>query len=287
MLHLLARPLPFFYSRQHIAKLSLLVAVVVSLFLLLFRPVGIASDPRYSLLTASLVFGLLSGIMFGITYGTAALLGIQRQNWTLGKELGLYAILMIVVSLSSTIVRHFWVLTPDQSRIMAFLSDLSHTILIAIIPASIICLRLFWLQLPNDIKTSIRHYFISHVGKEPKPYVGSEISLLPQTGKAVSFLMEDLLYISADGNYVDVLINKDGVIQKEVLRATLKEIAEQLNDQEQLVRTHRAYLVNTAQVSEVTGNASGYKLKLKGLGDLSVPVSRKRIAAFDAVYNEL
>ena len=283
MLHLLAQPLPFFYSRQRIAKLSLLVAVVVSLFLLLFRPVGFGNDERFHILFASATFGSIAGIMFGITFLAASGIQLFNRNWTILKELLLFSLLITVVACCNTAVRHFWVLGEEQSRLLVLLQELKHTTLVGIIPVSLIWGINFWKRLPANIRSEVKQYIgipkatnTEHEIVEP-----SIVSLSSQTSEALSIALNDLLYIKADGNYVEVFCHQHGNIEKHLLRSSLKQIEEQLHGHQQLVRTHRAYLVNTEHVSEVNGNAAGYKLNLNGIADIDIPVSRKRIALFD------
>jgi DNA-binding LytR/AlgR family response regulator len=58
-----------------------------------------------------------------------------------------------------------------------------------------------------------------------------------------------------------------------LLRSTLKKMEEQLTGHEDFFRCHRMYIVNLAQVTEVSGNAQGLRLHLAGLKE-PVPVSR-------------
>lgn len=283
MLHLLAQPLPFFYSRQRIAKLSLLVAVVVSLFLLLFRPVGFGNDERFHILFASATFGSIAGIMFGITFLAASGIQLFNRNWTMLKELLLFALLITVVAFCNTAVRHFWVLGEEQSRLLVLLQELKHTSLVGIVPVSLIWVMNFWKRLPANIRSEVKQYIgiPKAIDTASETVETSIINLRSQTSETLSIALNDLLYIKADGNYVEVFCKQHGNIENHLLRSSLKQIEEQLHGHQQLIRTHRAYLVNTEHVSEVNGNAAGYRLNLNGLSDVDIPVSRKRITLFD------
>lgn len=283
MLRLLAQPLPFFYSRQRITKLSLLVAVVVSLFLLLFRPVGFGNDERFHILFASATFGSIAGIMFGVTFLIVSCIQLFNRNWTLLKELLLFVLLITVVACCNTVVRHFWVLSEEQSRLLVLLQELKHTTLIGIIPVSLIWGMNFWKRLPASIRSEVKQYIgiPKTTDTVPETVEPLMVSLSSQTSETLSIALNDLLYIKADGNYVEVFYMQHDNVEKHLLRSSLKQIEEQLDGYQQLIRTHRAYLVNTKHVSEVNGNAAGYKLNLNGLTDVDIPVSRKRIALFD------
>ena len=75
--------------------------------------------------------------------------------------------------------------------------------------------------------------------------------------------LADLLYIQAEENYVQVYYKgeKPGRV---LLRSSLTRIERQLRPfYPRLFRCHRAFIVNTAQIARVEGNAQGLKLTLK------------------------
>jgi hypothetical protein len=84
---------------------------------------------------------------------------------------------------------------------------------------------------------------------------------------------ENLLYMEAADNYIEVTWQTNGQIQKKLLRNTMKNMEEQLLSVPFVFRCHRSYLVNLKQVIKVSGNSQGYKLHLAG-GDQLIPVSR-------------
>jgi len=66
------------------------------------------------------------------------------------------------------------------------------------------------------------------------------------------------------------------------VRQTLQELERRL-ERHGFLRVHRAHLVNLNQVSSIEGFFNGtYLLKLEGLPDLTVPVSRRHAAALKA-----
>src|SRR5690606_18542199 len=79
-----------------------------------------------------------------------------------------------------------------------------------------------------------------------------------------------LLFAKAEGNYVELCL-KETEVRKVILRITLKELESILKPYDNIIKTHRSYLVNLYHVKNVTGNAQGYKLQLHDFDDL-VPV---------------
>ncbi|MFC0185517.1 LytTR family transcriptional regulator DNA-binding domain-containing protein [Pseudarcicella hirudinis] len=70
-----------------------------------------------------------------------------------------------------------------------------------------------------------------------------------------------------------MVYEKDGQVYKELIRSSLSRLEGQIDNPE-IVRCHRSFIVNLSKVASVSGNAQGYKLKLKGY-EMLVPVARK------------
>lgn len=83
-----------------------------------------------------------------------------------------------------------------------------------------------------------------------------------------------LLYIEAMGNYIKIYYREDASVKKEIIRCSLKKAEKATKAIDQIVRCHRAYIVNLLNIQRAAGNAQGYLLKMKGI-DSSIPVSRK------------
>lgn len=88
----------------------------------------------------------------------------------------------------------------------------------------------------------------------------------------------ELLFVESDGNYALVHYLYEGKEAHKALRCTLKQMEEQLQGVQGIMRCHRAYIVNIAHVEHVSGNGQGYRLTLKATKE-QVPVSRQYAAA--------
>ena len=82
-----------------------------------------------------------------------------------------------------------------------------------------------------------------------------------------------VVYATADGNYTTVFYWRDGQVQKRLLRLSLKNVAQQLADFEDIIRCHRSYVVNKRQIEDISGNARSLNLRMAD-GTASIPVSR-------------
>ena len=86
-----------------------------------------------------------------------------------------------------------------------------------------------------------------------------------------------LLYVEAVGNYVKVYYLRDGQVRNDMLRATSKQIEDELQHYAMIVRCHRAFLVNLVQVDQIISKAGSMQLLIKHSHE-SIPVSRSNMA---------
>ena len=87
----------------------------------------------------------------------------------------------------------------------------------------------------------------------------------------------DLLYIEAVGNYVKIYRLVNGEVHSDMLRATSKQMEEDLQCYPMIVRCHRAFLVNLQQVEQIVSKAGTMQLVIKHC-DENLPVSRSNMA---------
>ncbi len=113
----------------------------------------------------------------------------------------------------------------------------------------------------------------------------STVTLTGTTSETVTLSVSSLLYIEAVGNYVKVYHLKDNEVRSDMLRSTLKQMEEALKDYASIVRCHRAFLVNIAQVEQVLSHAGSMQLQMKYAHD-AIPVSRSNITQIkDAILH--
>ena len=110
----------------------------------------------------------------------------------------------------------------------------------------------------------------------PAPLLPSAVILKGTTSEMVTLEITQLLYIEAVGNYVKVYHLRDGQVRNDMLRATSKQMEEELSDYPMIVRCHRAFLVNLGQVERIIANSGSMQLCIKHCNE-SIPVSRSNM----------
>ena len=105
----------------------------------------------------------------------------------------------------------------------------------------------------------------------------SEITLGGNTNEHVSLEISNLLYLEAVGNYVKVTQLHDGEVKTNMLRATMKQMEDALQAYPMIVRCHRAFMVNLAQVEQISSNSRAMQLVMRHSHD-AIPVSRSNVS---------
>ena len=92
-------------------------------------------------------------------------------------------------------------------------------------------------------------------------------------GNDLQLPINDLLYIEAQKNNVQVCFMKEENINTMELHTTLTAVLDDLKDYENVFQCHRSFVVNLNNITSAQGNSNGYQLKL-GKCPTIVPVSR-------------
>ena len=105
----------------------------------------------------------------------------------------------------------------------------------------------------------------------------SVVMLTGTTSETVVLPISDLLYIESVGNYVKIYWLCDGKVRTDMLRATSRQMEDELRDYPMIVRCHRAFLVNLTQVEQVVTKSGSMQLLIKHSHD-TLPVSRSNMS---------
>lgn len=92
---------------------------------------------------------------------------------------------------------------------------------------------------------------------------------------------EQVLFLSAAENYVEIYWTDNGRQEKTILRSTLARMEDLLRGRSDFFRCHRTYIVNLRNIQSVEGNAQGYRVRFPSV-EKPVPVSRGLLAEFRA-----
>lgn len=110
------------------------------------------------------------------------------------------------------------------------------------------------------------------------------LTLEGSTNEKVTVDISHLLYIEAVGNYVKICQLRNNEVHTDMLRATMKQVEDNLQSFPMIVRCHRAFLVNLGQVEQFTSNSRAMQLIMRHSHD-AIPVSRSNMALVKEAIN--
>lgn len=253
-------------------KLTISVSVFIALFMIFFQPFGSASfhGKHKEIILAS--YGLVTFIILVFDFFVVQRIfkkWFDQNSWNIGKQIlwGLFIIFTIGTGnfLYSAAGFSFW-----SWRL--FLSFQIYTLLVAVIPIVGLTLIKRNLLLSKNLK-QMDELNRSLKLREIRPEK-SMVSLIADNGKdKLEIESENLLYIESIGNYIKVYHIADKNLNISILRCALKRAEVQIKDVPNLIRCHRAFMVNIDKVIHAKGNSLGLRLILEG-AESEVPVSR-------------
>ena len=196
------------------------------------------------------------------------------DTWTVGKTLLTYLILIVLIGLCVTLLNYSIFIKPRLDNYAPiFLTDMFASLTIGMVPLCIITFIVQNRALKRNLEEAKEMNKI--LAEKIKPVVPEEgfITLTGATKESITVKSDNILYLEATGNYVNVHYKQDNKVTYKLLRTTIKQVEEALQHQPEFVRCHRAFILNTDKIRHVTGNAQGYKLSLYDTAE-EIPVSR-------------
>ncbi len=112
------------------------------------------------------------------------------------------------------------------------------------------------------------------------------LTLSGTTSEKIALNINDLLFIETVGNYVKVCHLRNGQVRTDMLRATSKQMEDDLHSYPMIVRCHRAFLVNLAQVEQIVSKSGSMQLIIKHSHD-NIPVSRSNVSQIKEVIKNI
>ena len=113
------------------------------------------------------------------------------------------------------------------------------------------------------------------------------INLMDNNGNLkLSVKLDNLYYIKAEDNYINVFYQRSGAIASYMLRCKMQTIADNCVDSSSLMRCHRSYIVNISKVSVLHNEADGFVIDFEREGLESVPVSKTYSAKVLEAFNK-
>ncbi|SNR66152.1 LytTR family DNA-binding domain-containing protein [Flavobacterium sp. ov086] len=275
------------YQSQNLIKSSVVVFLIILAFLLLFKPFGVY-DPelRMHYLLICFFHALTPALVLLTYFGILNFRKVKSQiKWTLLKEYIQIGILLILIGTSSFLMRDLLYNNPNNWSWNYFFEEIRNCLVAGIFFYFFLRLSSFYFESKKGSPFVLQ--FIPLAVEPESKTLESNIFINTQV-KQDNFNLDihQLLFVKADGNYIELTKLNGNQITTEVKRISLTQFETQITDYPHFFRCHRTYLVNMYKVEKVSGNSQGYLLSFNET-NIKIPVSRKQIDSFNNYYQEL
>ena len=254
-----------------IKRVQLVNGVFVMLFLFIFEPFQLHRSTTLDLLSVCAVTGLgivITGVGCFKLFKRLLIHYSVRRKFYVYAELVMACIIITLMTLLLFTTRLLQNKIPVNFHLL--FNFLSYSVLMA--PFLFLSLRLVLLIRELIIIANTQPTILPSAENSTQSSVVITIDNLA-TNETISFLLEDFVFIHADGNYLELNLEKNGELKVVLLRCTLKLFAQHIKAYEQCIQCHRSYWVNLEKVTRMSRGDGNTRLIL--LADkASIPVSR-------------
>ena len=273
----LSTPYYFNPSIKFKLKVSCFHGLFIFLFLYIFKPFYLAQF-QIILLEYTLGIGIIAFLgTFVVLYFPALIFKeyFNEDKWTIGRNLFL---MVIAITFIGILLWYFGEMykEPYKLKKLSLLEFLSYTFLVSLIPLTFF---IFINEKNIREKREKKVLEIKEIKREKEikslKKLAEKITITSENGKEkVTFNIDDLVYITSQGNYASFFLKDDNDLKEKILRVTLIKIVGELKEYSNIIKCHKSYIVNINYINDISGNARGYLLKSKFIS-FNIPVSRK------------
>lgn len=247
-------------------------SVFALVFLWVFEPYGLYNlSIKEKILAVSLYVGIGMVLMLIQFFPLQKLL---IKNYTVLSTILWLLLSFIIIGTSSSIINSY-LYNDGHFNFWAFLVFQGIILSINIFPVSAFVLVHYSISLKKRLKvaTSVNSK-IQNRNSQSQDEKTEVILNSENKNEGMVIFLDSLLFVSSIDNYIEVNYLDNGIQKRSLLRYSLSGIEQDNTDISEIFRCHKGYIVNKRKIESVTGNAAGYKLKLKHFDDL-IPVSRQ------------
>jgi hypothetical protein len=279
VLRLLKEPYPL-NSIPKMTSFAAFVAGFVFLFLTFFQPFGLGGGDLGGLIKVTATYGLIT--FFTVVLATLLIRTLfpayfKEKHWTFGRELLITLLNILLIGLFNTLYSNF--MFRIGLNFNEFLLFLFYTLGVGFFPVVFFMFLKYTRLLRSNVHTAES---LSGSISKAKPSTTLDqdfkLSIHSELKKDDLEIFErELVYAETADNYIAVYHLIEGKLEKSMVRSTLGRLETDLSDRPNLVRCHRAFLVNLEFLESFKGNAQGLQLRLRNTPN-EIPVSRNRMS---------
>ncbi|WP_281310543.1 LytTR family transcriptional regulator DNA-binding domain-containing protein [Flavobacterium flavigenum] len=276
------------YQSQNLPKSSVAVFLIILLFLLAFKPFGVY-DPELRMHYFFICFlhALAPALILFIYF--RALNYVRKvknkTQWNLLREYIYIGILFVLIGITSFLMRDLLYTNSNNWSLKYLFEEIRNCLVAGVFFYFFLRLSSYYLESKKGSPFILQ--FIPLQIEAEKAALLSNIFISTQVKQDdFNLNIDQLLFVKADGNYIELTKSIGSQTTTEVKRISLTQFESQITDYPHFFRCHRTYLINMFKIEKVSGNSQGYFLSFNET-DIKIPVSRKQVESFNTYYQEL
>jgi len=263
------KPIPaYLNAKKNIVRLILFTSLFALVFINLYSPFGAdrwfnLSDLEfftYSSLT------ILAGVLVVVISRMIMYRFCKRHIINIWQYLLWIFAEVLFMALFYALFEKIFLKDPREFTELVKVSS-RHTALILLLPYSVLWLYFSWKDRQEQIDRLADIQDFSSNSRDMIPFYDDKGIL------KFSLKKENLLYLEAAENYVNICYLNKGKVSKYLLRDTLKKVEDSFAGTE-IIRCHRSYMVNFEKVKVIRKDKDGLKLELDNPSVIDIPVSK-------------
>lgn len=277
--NLLLKPFPQNFLIYNLFWGSLTFFLILLTFVVLYQPLGVQESDFLNFYLTMLIYCALITLS---ELGVAAIISRTncfsvKSNWNLGNEL--LSIVMILTSVGISAYFAGFIMESHSPRwnFTTFFDSFYRSILIGVIPVILPSLLNIRYAFSPQIFQSYDNIMQNGLNEIPEKIINIRSKAKKEH---LSFYPVELIFAESKGNYVIFHLLKQEKSIEVSIRNSITEIEIQLAAIPDIMRIHRAFIVNLKKIISRNGNALGYRLTLNGCNEI-ISVSRQYAREFE------
>ena len=296
--------MPFYINSEHLVKeiqypsrfhpgnvfkSAVVVFVTLLFFLLLFTPFGVYQpEHKMNYFFICVLHAFSPALLFFVYFSIVNYFRKGKDhfhNWNLLREYVHIGVFLVLSGLASFLLRDLIYNNPDNWSWRYLYEEIRNCLVAGIFFYFFLRVVSFYFQSQKGSPFVLQFQPLKI--EENKKIIPAVVFINTQVKQDdFSLTLDDLLFVKADGNYIELTKSIHNKIETELKRISLTQFEAQISAYPHFFRCHRTYLVNMFKIEKVSGNSQGYTLSFHNT-DAKVPVSRNQIESFNHCYNQL
>jgi hypothetical protein len=249
-----------------------LLSLFVSVFLLIFQPLGFSFPYKNLILLGYGLVSFLTGAILHLICLNLFPKIFEEESWTIKKHFLWYAFQLFFIGITNHYYSTYFIPFHPGGIEGIILFEL-RAFGLGVFPVTIHVMVTYNYLLSKNLKeaSEINEVIVNPLYEKDKE---EKICIVADNEKDfLEFHISDLNIIEAVGNYIQVYYSENGSFKNSILRCSLKRAEIELGKYQEIVKCHRAFIVNLSNVTYVKGSSQGHRLWF-GEHDKEIPVSR-------------